>query len=126
MNKIEIAIKFCKYYVINKTQLKIKFIFLLGQIWFNVFSFGPNPVRSELYIIVHVNSGVKLHCGGVQWRVSLSTTRVRMFVENSWELFSTYLYFFKIYMSSLYTINCILKKPNRLCLCLASNMNTTS
>jgi len=35
---------------LNKTQLKIKIkieFFLLGQTWFNAFSFKPDPVRPE-------------------------------------------------------------------------------
>jgi hypothetical protein len=75
-NKIGIAIKFCKCYVIkrspsnflNKTQLKIK----IKNDFFNWF--GPGSMylaldqtwsgrNSEEWLHCHLNSGVELHCG---------------------------------------------------------------
>ena len=71
-NKIGIAIKFCKCYVIkrspsnfsNKTQLK-NYFFKLGRTRFNAFSFGPDLVWPETL----------LHCSREQWRVTPYSSR---------------------------------------------------
>jgi len=71
-NKIGIAIKFCKCYIIkrspsnfsNKTQLK-NYFFKLGRTRFNAFNFGPDPVWPETL----------LHCSREQWRVTPYSSR---------------------------------------------------
>ena len=112
MTKIEIAIKFCKYYFINKTQLNIKNIYFFYYVGHGLINLLLDQTRSgrnhtPLFMFtVKLNSTMNVQWR-VKWRVSLSTECIiRKFVESSWELLSADLYFFVKY---IWILKCVLE-----------------